>query len=81
MRERDFDIRAYPRDDTEFQADVQEAIASSWDTIKSAERLLAEVRGKLKTQYPAVRVRAQAQLAAEPGQRTVIYAYRDGRAA
>ncbi len=76
-----FDVRAYPREDVDFQADVQAAVASSWETIRSGERLLAEVRAKLRSQYPAVRLRTQAQLASEPGQPKVIYAYRDGRAA
>ncbi len=81
MESERFDVRAYPRDDVDFEANVQSAVASSWETIKSAERLLAEVRAKLRSQYPAVRLRTQAELASEPGRPKVIYAYRDGRAA
>jgi hypothetical protein len=71
----------FPHDDLAFETDVQEAIASSWETIQSAERLLADVRAKLRTDYPNVRLMTQARLAADPLGPDVIYAYRDGRVA
>jgi hypothetical protein len=81
MRSDKYAVRCFPHDDAGFQSDVQEAIASSWDTIKNAERLLADVRAKLRTQYPKVRLTTQAGLAADPLGPDVIYAYREGRVA
>lgn len=75
------DVRSYPRDDAAFRINVQVAVASSWQTIRNAERLLAAVQAKLKEQYPHVQVRVRSPLAELPGDPTVIYAYRDGRAA
>jgi hypothetical protein len=74
-------IRCFPHDDVGFETDVQEALASSWETIRTAERLLADVRAKLRTDYPKVRLTTQARLAADPLGPDVIYAYRDGRVA
>lgn len=77
-----WEVRAYPNDDPSFLAAAQTAVASSWDTVKDGRRVLEEVRTKLRAHYPACELRLQDELAQLSAvTTTVIYAFRDGRAA
>jgi hypothetical protein len=76
-----WEVRAYPHDDAIFLADAQAAVAASWETVHRGRRLLDEVRSKLRARYPDCDVRLQDDLARFGLDATVIYAFRDGKAA
>jgi hypothetical protein len=72
-------IRSFPRDDDQFRADVEAAIAAGRGQLGRVMLLVDEVQASLRARYPFVALRAQSPLAVIPGQRPAIYAYRDGR--
>jgi len=76
-----WEVRAYPLDDRAFLAEAQAAVAESWDGINRGRRLLQDVRAKLRKRYPSCEMSFQDELAQLSGETTVIYAFRDGRAA
>ena len=76
----DPEIRAFPRKDDAFQADVQQAIANSRATILDGARLLEAVRRDLAARYPKVRIEVQEPIASLGGEHR-WYVYRDGKIA
>jgi hypothetical protein len=73
------DVRSFPRDDDEFRADVEAAIAAGRGQLGRVVLVVDEVQAKLRVQYPLVALYAQSALAVLPGEHPAIYAYRDGR--
>ncbi len=71
-------LRCYPREDRQFLADAQKAVADSRELASRSHQLLDEVRRKLKERYPAVRVEPRNRLANGDGLDDVWYCYRDG---
>jgi hypothetical protein len=71
-------IRSFPRDDEEFRADVEAAIAAGRG-LGRVMLLVDEVQAMLRAHYPLVALHAQSPLAVLPGEHPAIYAYRDGR--
>lgn len=69
------DVRSFPRDDDEFRADVDVAIAAARGPVRA---LVDGVQAELRERYPHVALHAQNALAMVPGQPPAIYAYRDG---
>jgi hypothetical protein len=72
-------VRSFPRDDEEFRADVEAAIAVGRGQLDRIMLLVDEVQATLRARYPLVALRPQSALALLPGQHPAIYAYRDGR--
>jgi hypothetical protein len=72
-------VRSFPRDDEEFRADVEAAIAVGRGQLDRVVLLVDEVQTTLRARYPLVALRPQSALALLPGQHPAIYAYRDGR--
>lgn len=73
------DVRSFPKDDAEFRAHVEAAIASGDNGHVGVETPAETVQTNLRARYPLVAFHAQHPLAIFPGQRPVVYAYRDGR--
>ncbi len=78
-RQIDLELRCYPREDREFLADAQRAVAECRETVRRAEQLLGAVEKKLRERYPHAHVQPRETIAAptdsEPG---LWYVYRDG---
>ena len=73
------EVRSFPRDDAQFRAHVEAAIDLGQIAHGGVEAPLDTIKDRLRGQYPLVAVHAQDPLAVFPGQRAVVYAYRDGR--
>ena len=71
-------VRAYPRDDPDFERAVHDAIASCRETIAESAQFVPRVRSVLRGRYPNVKLSLQSPLAVA-GAGPLIYAYRDGR--
>jgi hypothetical protein len=73
------EVRSFPRDDQQFRAHVESAIELGQIAHSGVEAPLDIIQDRLRGQYLLVAVHAQDPLAVFPGQRAVVYAYRDGR--
>jgi hypothetical protein len=71
-------VRCYPLDDAQFEADAQTAVADLQRTSQGRDRLLEEVRSRMKLAYPAVTIRPRHELAAGDDPDDLWYFFRDG---
>ncbi|MFL5777787.1 MAG: hypothetical protein ACJ761_02485 [Chloroflexota bacterium] len=74
-------IVCYPTSDPDFTIDVRAAIARSTLRIREGERLIAEVRERLRAHYPNVVIHRKEPLAKLGPEDETWYVYRDGRIA
>ena len=71
-------LRCYPTDDLQFEADAAKALADVLRPNRSWEQLLLEVRSRMTLIYPAVAIRPRDPLAADNDPNELWYCFRDG---
>ena len=76
--ERKFVLRCYPKDDAQFEADVQRVIAELQELTSGWKTFLEQVRNRVKRPYPSVTIQPRDRLAAGDASDELWYCYRDG---
>jgi hypothetical protein len=76
--ERKLVLRCYPKDDAQFEADVQRVIAELRGLAWGWRTLPEQVMNRVRQRYPAVTIQPRDRLAASDAPDELWYCYRDG---